>query len=320
MHADGRPSIQSREMISMEKPHILHLLTPTAQASPFDVNMAYDAGYDAVVPYTGVTVPDMTTLTQDAIFSRGPKGVKRTGLFIGGRDLDTALQLFDAAKKAMVPPFEVSVLVDPSGAFTTAAAAVACVEKILREHFSSTLQGRRVLVLGATGPVGAAAGILAAQQGAQVQVASHSDLERAQKISEMARARYKLELEPVLANTDALEKLVAGAEVIIAAAKAGAEVLPAAVLAKAAKLMVAADINAVPPLGIAGIGVQDNGVVLAGVPGGKARGIGALAIGNVKYQVERGLFEAMLSAEKALYLDFVSAFDKAREVIQSSGQ
>jgi methylene-tetrahydromethanopterin dehydrogenase len=307
-------------MISMEKPHILHLLTSTAQASPFDVNMAYDAGYDVVVPYTGVTVPDVTTLTQDAIFSRGPKGVKRTGMFVGGRDLNSALQMFDAARKAMVPPFEISVLVDPSGAFTTAAAAVACVENVLRTDHSSALQGRRVLVLGATGPVGAAAGILAAQQGAHVQVASHRSLQRAQDVTQMARTRYQLELEPVLADTDGLEKLVAGAEVIIAAAKAGAEVLPSAMLAKAAKLMVAADVNAVPPPGIAGIGVQDNGVALPGVPGSKARGIGALAIGNIKYQVERGLFESMLSAEKALYLDFVSAFDKAREVIQSSGK
>ncbi len=304
----------------MEKPNILHLITPTPQASPFDVNMAYDAGYDAVVPYTGATPADVTTLTQDAIFSRGPKGVKRTGLFIGGRDLETALRMFDAAKKAMVPPFEVSVFTDPSGAFTTAAAAVACVEKTLKAHFSSSLQGKRVLVLGATGPVGAAAAVLAAQQGARVQAASRSDRKRAEQVSRMARERYQVEVEPVLSSADALEKLVANAEVIITAAKAGVEVLSPAMLTKAANLLVAADINAVPPLGIAGIGVQDNGKAMSGIPGTKARAIGALAIGNVKYQVERGLFEAMLSADQALYLDFVSAFDKAREVIQASGK
>jgi methylene-tetrahydromethanopterin dehydrogenase len=306
--------------MNMEKPHILHLLTPTPQASPFDVNMAYDAGYDAVVPYTGATVQDVTTLTQDAIFSRGPKGVKRTGLFIGGRDLTTSLAMFDAAKKAMVPPFEVSVLVDPSGAFTTAAAAVACVEKVLKDNFSTTLTGKCVLILGATGPVGAAAAVLAAQQGAKVQVASHSSLERAQQVARTVRERYQLEVEPVLTDANALDTLVSNAEVVIAAAKAGVEVVSAASLAKAAKLLVAADINVVPPLGVAGVGVQDNGKPLAGVPGGKARSIGALAIGNVKYQVERGLFEAMLHAEQALYLDFVSAFDKAREVVQASGK
>jgi methylene-tetrahydromethanopterin dehydrogenase len=302
----------------MEKPHILHLLTPAPQASPFDVNMAYDAGYDAVMPYTGVTLPDVTTLTQDAIFSRGPKGAKRTGLFIGGRDLSMALQMFDAAKKAMVPPFEVSVFVDPSGGFTTAAAAVAYVEKCLKDNFSTALAGKRVLILGATGPVGAAATVLTAQQHAKVQAASHSRLERAQQVSRLARERYQLEVEPVLADAASLETLVSNAEVIIAAAKAGVEVVSAALVSKASRLLVAADINAVPPLGVAGVGIQDNCVSLAGAPGAMARGIGALAIGNVKYQVERGLFEAMLSAEKAIYLDFVSAFDKAREVIQAA--
>ncbi|MCW5623771.1 MAG: methylenetetrahydromethanopterin dehydrogenase, partial [Burkholderiales bacterium] len=64
----------------MEKPFILHLFTPAAQASPFDVNMAYDAGYDAVATYTQVELTAVAGLTQDAIFSRGPKGVKRTGI------------------------------------------------------------------------------------------------------------------------------------------------------------------------------------------------------------------------------------------------
>jgi methylene-tetrahydromethanopterin dehydrogenase len=304
----------------MEKPTILHLITPTPQASPFDVNMAYDAGYDAVVPYTGAQLADVTTLTQDAIFSRGPKGVRRTGLFIGGRDLNTALQMFDAAKKAMVPPFEVSVFTDPSGAFTTAAAALACVEKTLQEHFSTSLEGRRVLVLGATGPVGAAASVLAAQQGARVQAASHSDLQRAEQVSTLARSRYQVSVEPVLARGEAYENMLAEAEVIIAAAKAGAEVLPASLMPKAQQLLVAADVNAVPPLGIAGVGMQDNGKPIGLAPNGKARGIGALAIGNIKYQVERGLFQAMLSADKALYLDFVSGFDQARAAIREQGK
>ena len=132
----------------MENPLILHLFTPAAQASPFDVNMAYDAGYDAVVPYTGVTLADVAGLTQDAIFSRGPKRVRRTGICIGGRDLDLALDMLDAARDAMVPPFAVSVLADPSGAFTTAAAVVAVVEKHLRAKHDTALTGRRVLVLG----------------------------------------------------------------------------------------------------------------------------------------------------------------------------
>jgi len=304
----------------MEKPHILHLFTPAAQASPFDVNMAYDAGYDAVVPYTGMSVRDVVTLTQDAIFSRGPKGARRTGILIGGRDLGMALEMLDAARQAMVPPFEVSVFVDPSGAFTTAAAAVAAVDRRLQSAFGQALADKRVLVLGGSGPVGTASAALAAQENARVQLASHSGLDRAQAACRVIRDRYKLEVEPVLADAGALAGLVAAADVVIAAAKAGAEVLPASVLAKAGRLLVAADVNAVPPAGIAGVGVMDDGAPLAGAASGKAVGIGALAIGNVKYQVERGLFESMLAADKALYLDFRHAFAKAREVIQVGGK
>ena len=46
----------------MSRKTILHMLTPLRQMSPFDVNMALDAGYDHVVPYTDVTLADVTGL------------------------------------------------------------------------------------------------------------------------------------------------------------------------------------------------------------------------------------------------------------------
>ena len=104
----------------MENPYILHMFSPTNNISPFDVNMACDAGFQVLMPYSGVGLDQIYGLTQDAIFSRGPNGVKRTGLFIGGRDIGLAADMLDACRNAMVPPFEVSVFADPSGAFTTA--------------------------------------------------------------------------------------------------------------------------------------------------------------------------------------------------------
>ena len=103
----------------MGNPRILHMITPLKHMSPFDVNMALDAGFDAAIPYTNVTVEDVAGLVQDAIFSRGPEGVKRTGVFIGGKRAMEALDMMDRAKKAMVPPFEISVFADPAGSFTT---------------------------------------------------------------------------------------------------------------------------------------------------------------------------------------------------------
>ena len=58
----------------MERPYILHMITPGKQMSPFDINMAADAGYQIIVPYCEADMKSVTALTQDAIFSRGPKG------------------------------------------------------------------------------------------------------------------------------------------------------------------------------------------------------------------------------------------------------
>ena len=296
----------------MEKPHILHLITPMAQASPFDVNMAYDAGYDAVVPYTNVALDQVAALTQDAIFSRGPKGVKRTGLFIGGRETGLAADMLEAARKAMVPPFEVSVFVDPSGAFTTAAAMVAVVEKHLKKIHGTGLAGKSVMIFGGSGPVGAAAAVLASQAGAKVGIVGREDTTRARRTADDANRRYGTNVEPVEANTEALKRaMMQQAEVALATAKAGFRVVDKALLAAAPKLLVAADVNAVPPAGIEGVDAMDDGKALP-AGSGKAVGIGALAIGNIKYQTQRSLLEKMLKAEKALYLDLRDAFAEAR--------
>src|SRR5512134_3965937 len=53
---------------------ILHMLSPQKHMSPFDVNMAADAGYQVIVPYINVTLEEVTGLVQDAIFSRPPQG------------------------------------------------------------------------------------------------------------------------------------------------------------------------------------------------------------------------------------------------------
>jgi methylene-tetrahydromethanopterin dehydrogenase len=299
----------------MEKLYILHMLTPTRNVSPFDVNMAYDAGYDAVVPYTDVTLDQVQPLTQDAIFSRGPSGVKRTGLFIGGREIGLAADMLDAARASMVPPFEVSVFADPSGAFTTAAALVACAEAQLKQKFQTDFQGKNVLVLGGTGPVGAAAAVLASGAGAQVMIASHSSANRARMTSEVCNARYGASTQPAEAgSTEQKAALIETIDVVLATAKAGIQVLSKKELQKAGRLLVAGDVNAVPPAGIEGVGVMDSGAPLESASG-RAVGIGALAVGDIKYKVQRGLFESMLDTQKPLYLDFRDAFALARKYV-----
>ena len=302
----------------MDRPYILHMFTPGRQMSPFDINMAADAGYQLVVPYTEVALASIAGLTQDTIFSRGPKGVLRTGIFIGGRDALLAADMLGAAGAAMVPPFVVSLMADPSGAYTTAAAMVACVEAALLGQPGGAavgaraggLAGRRMLVLGGTGPVGRMAGVIAARAGAEVFLSSRNGLAAAEQAAAETGRRFGVTLQGVSgADSVALRQSLAQAEVLLACAAAGHQVVSADDLAAARALRVAADVNAVPPSGIAGVAVMDNG---AGLAGTAALAIGALAVGNVKYQTQQRLLLQMRQSAKPLVLALDEAFATAR--------
>jgi len=297
----------------MDRPYILHMFTPGKQMSPFDINMAADAGYQMVVPYSDVGLDQITALTQDAIFSRGPKGVARTGIFIGGRDALLAQDMVDKSKASMVKPFVVSLMADPSGAYTTAAAMVASVEAALKKSGAAGLEGQRVVILGGMGPVGRIAGVLAAQAGAIVSLSSRNGIDVAEQAARETGARFGVEIHGISGgDRAAVRTSLAEADVLLATAAAGVQVVSAEDLTFAKRLKVAADVNAVPPEGIAGVGVMDDGKPVAGT---QALGIGALAVGNVKYQTQHRLLVHMREAEKAVVLSYAEAFAVAREVL-----
>lgn len=296
---------------------ILHMFDPQPHNSPFDLNMAADAGFDVLLPYSHVKLEEVNGLVQDAIFSRGPTGVKRTGVFIGGRDIGLAMDMLAAAKKAMVPPFVVSVFADPSGAFTTAAALVASVEKQLREKHQQGLKDCRAVVFGGTGPVGLATAVIASLAGAHTTIVDHLSIEVALQKSEEYNKLCGSTLHGTYASSDADKaRLISHADLVFCTAKAGIEVLSADVLADALQLKVVGDVNAVPPLGVEGIKRMDNGVPLKYATNSPAAvGIGALAVGNLKYQLQNRLLAYLLETEQPVYLDFRDAFEKARELV-----
>ena len=295
----------------MEKVSILHLITSAKNASPFDVNMAFDAGFDKIMPYTLVEMSEVAGLVQDAIFSRGPSGIKRESVFIGGRDIDVAMDMLNVAKKAMVPPFEVSVFADPSGAFTTAAAMMAKVEQHLIKNFGGDLSGRRVSVFGATGPVGGCTAVIAAKYGAEVNMISHRSLGDVQVKVDSYNARYGINIKAVDGASDNSKiNVLKNTDIALCAAAAGVQVLSLAQMAQAKDLKIVADVNAVPPVGAEGVDVFADGVAITET---NAFGIGALAIGNVKYKTQHNLLKSMLESENKQYLDFLSAFEMARK-------
>lgn len=301
----------------MAKRSILHMLDPMPHNSPFDVNMAVDAGFDVIVPYNNVKIEDVNGLTQDAIFSRGPAGVKQTAIYIGGRDLSLAMDMLSICKQAMVPPFEISVLADPSGAFTTAAALVACVERELKAKHGKELKDCNAVVFGGTGPVGIATGIIASLAGADTALVDHLTIDTALDTANEYNRLYEINLRGTYASSDADKaRLVSHADIVFCTAKAGIQVLNADILADGKQLKVAGDVNAVPPLGIEGIELNHFGESLVHATGTEdAVGVGALAIGNIKYKLQQALLKLTLETDKPVFLDFREAFSRAREIV-----
>jgi methylene-tetrahydromethanopterin dehydrogenase len=301
----------------MADPYILHMVTPMKHASPFDVNMALDAGFDHVIPYVHVEVAEVRALVQDAMFSRPPKLALRTGLFVGGKNAVLALAMVKAAKDALFPPFEISIFADPAGSFTTAGAMVACVERVLKEKKQRDLKGLRVAIFGATGVVGFSSAVICAQEGAKVKLVGHDGPDRVRRAAEEIRKRFEVEVAHADGSTEAMKTDIIGeAEAALCAARAGLQVLSRQQVDLAPDLLVGADVNAVPPPGIEGLGLKANGEEI-GRNG--ALGIGPLAIGDVKYKAESGLFRMMIDAKKAVALDFRDAFKLARELVGRNG-
>ncbi len=296
----------------MADKHILHMVTPLKHMSPFDANMAVDAGYDAVLTYTNVTLDEVTGLVQDAIFSRPPKTGVKTGMFFGGKNAVLALDMLAAARKALVPPFVISFFADPAGSFTTAAALVACVEKVLRDKKQRSLDGLKVAVFGATGVVGFSSAVIAALEKADVTLVGYDGIRRVSDAAGEIKARFDVDVRAADGSDDAKKaEILSRAEAAFCAGRAGVRIISRAQLDAAPNLLVAADVNAVPPTGVEGLEMNANGTELN--PNG-VLGIGPLAIGNLKYKTESGLFGKMIGAEKPVRFDFRDAFQLAREL------
>ncbi len=161
---------------------------------------------------------------------------------------------------------------------------VACVERVLRTKFNRGWKDLRVAVFGATGVVGFASSIIAAQEGARVKLVAHRGVDRVIKSAAVSKERFGVDLEPAPGETaDQKLAIIADAEVIFAAAAAGVRVISADDKAHARNLLVVADVNAVPPPGVDGMELFMDGAPL---PGTNALGVGPLAIGDVKYKTE----------------------------------
>jgi len=282
-------------------------------ASPFDMLLALDLYPDSAIwKFENVTADDAERLIYDIIFPRGPKGIKHTKIFINGRDMEVANKILEKIRKCMFPPFELSVIIDPRGAYTTASALVAKTLKLSMNKDLGDLQNKRVTVLAGTGPVGRIAAMLYASEKAKVTITSRS-LKRAEVISE--KINRELGEDRVFGaeayTPEKIGEAIRDAEIIASTGAAGVQLLPINILKEyGKKCRIVADVNAVPPPGIEGLkSSADGDEVLPGI-----FGIGALAIGKLKNKTEAELIRRAVEEPKGIF-DYKVAYQIAKGII-----
>lgn len=270
-----------------EKRRIMLQLDTDGQPSAFDSIVALDAGAEVLLRYGNVRPENVVPLVHGAIFTRGPRDLHQTAIFIGGSDVALAEKVRDVVKQTLLPQWglSVSTMLDPNGSNTTAAAAVRKV--ILHQH----LDGVCVLVLGGTGPVGQRIAYLAAQLGAEVRIASRQ-LARSQET--VARLQARLPQARFVASETATElglrQAMTGCHIVFGSGAAGVRILPLALWLGHPSLRILLDLNAVPPSGIEGVEPQDDGVQRQGV-----LCFGAIAVGNLKMKIHKAAIAQLFS-------------------------
>jgi methylene-tetrahydromethanopterin dehydrogenase len=197
----------------------------------------------------------------------------------------------ERAKAAMVPPFAMSLFADPAGSFTTAAAMVAGIDRTLRERKQRELKGTKIAVFGATGPLGFSVAVIAALECAVVTVVGYDGIKRVTDAAAEIKKRFGVDVFPADGSDEPKKEAIV------------AELAPG--------LLVAVDANAVPPAGIEGLDAFAKNVALTSHG---AFGIGPLAMGDIKYKTESGLFGQMIAADKPVQLAVHDAYVLARQI------
>ena len=299
-------------MVTIGYKKIMIFLSTDKHPSPFDIQMMYDAGADHVIYYGEVMPENCKQIILDAMFPRGPEGVKYTAMFIGGNKPEPCVEIAEIAKKTMFPPFEIATVVDPQGGYTTAAALVAMVEHCLKNVCGINPVEVKYAIVGGTGRVGRSAAFLLAKDGAKVRIVSRSH-ERAMKRSKEINEKLGVERVEGFGPAKAPEEILEAckdAEVVITTGPPGVQLVPKSVLEKLEKCRVVADVNAVPPTGIEGLKPSKKCKPILG----NILGIGALAIGNLKNQVEMELIKSALEAPKGFF-ELEKAYECARKIL-----
>lgn len=270
----------------MAKPKILIHLSPDAHPSTFDSVVAIDAGVDHILNHGNVTPEQIEDLVHGAMFTRSTDDLRSTALFFGGHDIEATQSLVDRAKAAFFGPMRVSMMADPNGCNTTAAATV------LRVQQHASLSGKTVTIAGGTGAVGTriaqligkitSPGPASTEKPTRINIGSR-DIEKAQAVcTRLKNTLPKADFSPYRHDrSDCSDSTVYNADVLISAGAAGVQLVKNNWQTHPKRQLVI-DLNAVPPVGIEGIDPTNDAEIL-----GNTTCYGAIGIGNLKMKIHK---------------------------------
>jgi hypothetical protein len=285
---------------------ILIQLDTDEHPSTFDAIVAHDADVDVLLSHGNVDPKAAKGLVQSAVFTRGPKDLSNTAVWVGGSRVSDGEEVYDEIQTAFFGPFKVSAMLDSNGCNTTAATAVAMLAKRL------DLDGRKVAIVGA-GAVGLRAGTLLRGEGCDVVVVGIPSSRFGG--GEHRRARglttaEELDLEIAEPKDDhELAQALEGASLVLAAGPAGIELLPKSIWTKLDAAEVVVDFNAAEPLGIEDSDAQDDFEEREG-----KRILGALAVGGPKMKVHKACIRKLFESNEVL-LDAEGVYAVAKEMV-----
>lgn len=282
---------------------ILFQLDTDPIPNTFDTVVAYDGGADHVSCRGNVKPSTVGTMVDGAVFTRPPKMKKNTALFITGSNMGEGEAVLASVRDHYFADFRVSVMLDSNGSNTTAAAAVATIGKHL------DIKGKRAVVLAGTGPVGQRAGVMLAQEGAEVVLTSRR-ADRAETACEAMRRRFRVELSgAATGDPTALRKVLKDAEIVLATGAAGVQLVHESDWKDLPALQFLLDANATPPLGIEGVSLMDK----AAQRHGKTC-YGAIGFGSFKLEVHRACITKLFESNDVV-LDAPEIFALAKTMI-----
>ncbi len=300
------------DMIKKDKTaNICYFFDTDEYASPFDINMAYDSGYDIVIPFNHMSSKKVPKLVQDAIFSR--RKYNSSIFFIGGSDTQEADLIAKNIFNSLVPPFEYPIVLDPRGSHSTASAIAAKTLSIL-----GNIYNKKIVILG-TGPVARMAALLGTKLKAKIYLVetwNKADPKQFNEIINNLKKECKQEENNRINGYCAFSEedrlaIIKDANIIWSLAAPGIQILSEEIMSSLNNSQLVIDANLVPPYGIYGLKPKDdNKEIYPGI-----FGVGALVIGKLKYKIESLILKkAMNSATKTLY-DYNYGFEIALKLL-----